>query len=340
MANDIERYSIWQLKNTNLNFEEIQVLLKENYNKVINFINNKDELEEHEYTLNNKWIDKNGSNIFEVETFINPTTQLETEFIFARGFYESSSGIEKSYVNGKLLPRETRIFNHSFEACFFKMKDNFYVALKCNKTESSRIRSSLLKFKRENADKNLWGSIIYNEPLNYKLDSNFFYWLIYKKYKKGDIKISHNSLKVLDISRTIQNLNTYVTHNMGEDLLSSTSALSGFGENHIINEAGAMLVSNQMVIALILTKDGVIYLDKTESNLPDLDGFKETSLYLYSYLLPELLKTYSLEFNSEDKTQELISDARKEWALNAIINLCDSNSILIEEIEEKLESNE
>ncbi len=356
MTNDTERFNIWQLTKEDITLEVVLELLKENYNCPISYLDSF-ELPELDKTFQNKWVDANGKDSITINTFkskdiyekddeeLSQTVEeIDTDgyirYIHVKAIFEKGLGEEKAIVRGNVLPRESRVFNRSCDVCFIEISSKIYIVLNANVTDESRIRNVLLNIK-DSKGKNRWGKIKYKNVINYTLDSDFFYWLLYKNGSANGIRMINGEIvKVIDVSLVIQQdaLESYTTHSIGVDILGSTSALSGFAENQIINQTGVVFVSDNVKLFSLIENTGVIHVNKgkTELNVKfskDND-FLTTALYLYTYLLPNLLSTLENEKKQNDWGENLISEKRKEWAMNAILNLMLFNDINTEEIDD------
>ena len=236
---------------------------------------------DNDKTLNNKWISPSGDNNLRIDEFhfkINEDSQEKEDkkekdnkvkFIHATGLFETHLSEEKAIINGNILPRESRIFNHSCEACFVEINENMYVILKINSTDESKVRNKLMKYK-DGKNKNLWGKIKYHKVNGYELNSEFFYWLLYKKDTPEEIILESEKVRVLDVTQVSQKdkSEVYTTHNIGKDILGSTSALSAFGESQVITETGAVFINESFQIEGLVNNNSVFYvdLDKTDIN--------------------------------------------------------------------------
>ncbi|WP_432740787.1 hypothetical protein AAA450_09235 [Staphylococcus equorum] len=304
MGKNLDRYTIWKIGNEESNLKSILDLLGNDYNQSIKYLENSD-VRDYEKTLNNKWINPDGSSelsIKEYEFKINSekSNSKKVEYIYAKGLFETNLSEERAIVNGNILPRESRIFNHSCEACFIAINDAVYVVLKINSTDESRVRNKLMKYHSDTSSKNLWGTIKYHKVPDYLIDSEFFYWLLHKKDKVDEIQLENEKMRVLDISQVFQEdkYEIYTTHSMGEDILGSTSALSAFGESQKINKTGVIFVNEQIQIAGLVDTNSVFFIDIDQSNInSNKNDFVSIAIYIYTYLLPQLFEAWSSEKN-------------------------------------------
>lgn len=349
MRKNLDRFTIWHINKDGINLDEILKLLKKNYNQTISYLE-KFDINDNDKTLNNKWISPSGDNNLRIDEFrfkINEDSQEEdkkekdnkVEFIHATGLFETNLSEEKAIINGNILPRESRIFNHSCEACFVEINENMYVILKINSTDESKVRNKLMKYK-DGKNKNLWGKIKYHKVNGYELNSEFFYWLLYKKDTPEEIILESEKVRVLDVTQVSQKdkSEVYTTHNIGKDILGSTSALSAFGESQVITETGAAFINESFQIEGLVNNNSVFYvdLDKTDINSEG-NNFITNAMNIYYYLIPQLNKAWIKEKDEKKWNDSLLNEAIKKWAMNAIINLAEANGITSEEISNTLD---
>lgn len=345
MSKNIERYTIWEIENESMNLDIILELLKKDYKQEIKYLQNH-ELSDIEKTLNNKWINPDAKDeilIKEYDAKLNfKNDDLKNiKYIYAKGLFETHLSEEKAIVKGHVLPRESRVFNHSCEACFLEVNAKIFVVLKVNSTDESKVRNKLMKYKEGNKD--LWGKVKYNKVPGFEISSKFFYWLLYKKDKVEEIQLDNEKIRVLDISQVLQEdkYEIYTTHSMGEDILGSTSALSAFGESQKINQTGVIFVNEEIQIAGLIDRNSVFYIDNDKSSInTNEDSFVSLAIYIYTYLIPQLFKAWKKEKEDSTWNDELLREITKKWAINAIINLSKINEITVEEIEEAINSEE
>lgn len=356
MSSNTERYNIWEIIKDGMTLEGVLDLLKEDYKSPISYLVDH-EISDFDKTFQNKWVDANGNNniiissfkdsdIYENDELNESQTESDTNndgcirYIHVKAIFEKGLGEDKAIVRGNVLPRESRVFNRSCDVCFVEIESKIYIILNANVTDEPRIRNVLLNVK-DSTGKNRWGKIKYKNLMKYSLNSDFFYWLLYKKGSvKGINMIEGESIKVIDVSLVIQQdaLESYTTHSIGVDILGSTSALSGFAENQIINKTGVVFVSDNVSLYTLIEDTGVFHVNKDETELnvrfSKENNFITTALYLYTYLIPSLIEALNTEKKNNNWGENLISEKRKEWAMNAILNLMLYNDIDTEEIDE------
>lgn len=347
MSKNIDRFTIWKIEKKELTLEKVLELLNKNYNQKIKYLDGY-EIEENDKTLNNKWINPDGSNKLKIKNhkknYDGNNNDLENiKYIYAKGLFETNLSEERAIVNGKVLPRESRVFNHSCEACFFEIKEAIYVVLKVNSTDESKVRNKLMKYRNDSNEKDIWGKVKYNKVDNYEIDSKFFYWLLYKKDKVEEIEFETEKIRVLDISQVLQEdkYELYTTHSMGEDILGSTSALSAFGESQKINKTGVIFVNQDVQIAGLLDINSVFFIDNDKSKIEiNENEFVDFAIYIYTYLIPQLFKAWDEEKESSKWDDKLLKSLTKKWAINAILNLSKINDISLDEIDEAMNLDE
>ncbi|MEZ2459290.1 hypothetical protein ACBR55_11985 [Salinicoccus roseus] len=340
---NLARYIIWEINLENNDLEYLKGLLTLDYNQSISYLDEFEDLTPYDRTLQNKWTTPEGTQDFTVKSFMlsNPENDLNVDYIHAKALFEKRLGPDKAIINGTPIPRESRVFNYSCDVCFLKFEERMYSVLKINKSDESRLRNVLFKKKGED-NKNKWGELKYNNPHGYKLESDLFYWLLYKKDQTEEITFEDSKkYRVMDVSLMIQKdkLDTYTTHSIGEDVLGSTGALSSLGENQLINETQIGFVGDDTKIFSIIDNKSMFNLDVDDSYLnvgEEEDEFIKNAMFLYTHLIPELKKAFQTEKDNDTWNDELARKKRKDWAIEAILNLCEINEISIEEIENKM----
>ena len=347
MSKNVDRYTIWKIENEELNLEGVLDLLNKNYNQRIKYLENY-EVDEYDKTLNNKWINPDGRNELVIKEYKENSDSKKnvpesTRYIYAKGLFETNLREERAIVNENVLPRESRVFNHSCETCFLEVSGGIYVVLKVNSTDESKVRNKLMKYRNSPEEKDMWGKVKYNKVDGYEIASEFFYWLLYKKDKVEEIRFDNEKIRVLDISQVLQEdkYELYKTHSMGEDILGSTSALSAFGESQKINKTGVIFVSEQFQIAGLLDMNSVFFIDNDKSSIDTNENeFVDFAIYIYTYLIPQLFKAWEKEKELSKWDDELLKSLTKKWAINAILNLSKINDISLDEIEHAMDLEE
>lgn len=127
----------------------------------------------------------------------------------------------------------------------------------------------------------------------------------------------------------------------GANLLDEAIPRTGLGVNSLIDQVGTTLsIPTEANLRLIIRESGECLIDPEFSTVngpngefqPIDDHLETVAMLLYMIVLPGLRSVYHTDINNGTWTAHHVSNARKQWALGAINELCASNNITLEEI--------
>lgn len=347
MSDKFTRISVWKMDNLLTNLEAIIPLLKKNYSQEIDFLQKYKHLSREEKTYTHKWIPSSGTDI-----------QIKSKNVFGQAFryievtaiFETGYGEKRSIVNGEVLPRNHRIFNHIAKVVFFEMFGSIYCTLEVAASNESRIRSVLMGQKRGNKIE-AWGKITYKKVLPFSFGSQFFYWLLGKKEsvlaKFTDTNSQNDvNMQLVDVSALslLGDRSSYDSSNEGSDLLTeSLTALSGLGCNNDVYLMGVKFKIGSLTLIFRFNSEGQCILDVDRSlytnEKEEMIGIDDDRPFfigaIYGITFPKLIDLYVAE-KGLAKWAESQEEQRKKWALKVIKDLCVYNKITKEEVDKLL----
>ncbi|WP_088356747.1 hypothetical protein [Bacillus cereus] len=351
MSDKFTRISIWEMDNLLVSLEDIIPLLKKDYSQEIDFLQEYEGLSREDKTLLHKWVPKNGKNI-----------QIQSKNILGQNFryievtaiFETKHGKERSIINGEVLQRKLRIFNHSAKVVFFELFGSIYCALEVAATYESRIRSALMGQRRGHKIE-AWGKVKDKQVFPFFFDSRFFYWLLSKKESvlaklpetnpKCDTKMQLVDVSALSL---LGDRSSYDSSNQGPGLLTeSLTALSGLGCNNNVYLMGVKFKMGSLTLIFrfdsegkcILNVDRSIYINEKEEMIGIDDDVPFFIGAIYGITFPTLLELYKQEKDSNTWNEDLEKEQRKKWALKVIKDLCVHNNIDKDELNTLLHEN-
>lgn len=337
-----KRLVIWAMDKVHT-LESIIDVLKLNYNLPIGYLSDRDELSPYEKTLQIQWHSAAGKD-FSIENL--KIGNVEYNYIFAIGKYEDSLGEKRAVIDGRVLPREYRVFNKTVDAIFFENHGRIYCILDVSVSQEKRVRSVLFGQGYRKLKKEEWGKVQHEKLVQYTLDSDFFYWLFNKRGQKINIQPTNDKedyfINLIDIHAVSQLSEREVHDNKSEGagVLGSIPTLSGLGINQNVYEGGLHILMPDMQLLTKVTKSCTCVLDSSRSVIPHdggvsyvMDEFPKTSILIYTILFPGLLSLYHTEKMSGEWSAETGEKQRKVWALDVIKQLADDNAITMEDIE-------
>lgn len=320
-----QRYTLLKLKNEidNLNDAKEKILTRE-HKDLLNVKNIPEDLGEEEKFFISKWI-----NISEVEKiYFEENEENECRYIKATALCEFSTRRVFDPTTNMLLPKRERLNTSNIEVVFVNIKDDYYaVVFSIDFYDLRRI-------------KRLIGEHLL-EPLSSKhqTDSNLFHWLFYKHIKE-EFDLSENITldNINGFTGTVLNeenhfegtstqtaeliitkafiTNGYPITSIKVDLQMDTGAV-----NFYLNE-----ISDVKELRIVVQKTSNIYVmlnnEEVEYVIP---------LYIFFYLIPELVKIYKeeeIDFLSKSKTNFLA-----EIGIEVIKTIMAKNEITVADIE-------
>lgn len=341
-----KRVSILEL-DRELDFEKVISNLKLNYDKPIQYLSGKHNLTHEEMTAMNGWKSKDNNDIYTVE-HMNIADKV-INYIVAIGYYENPLPEAKCVFlkagNEVILQKNDRVTKQFVKVIFFDIDTKLYAIIEATKTQEDKVKSLLFGQGYALNKKEEWGKIS-KENLQFHWESDFFYWLLSKVGSTFNIETdSRYSIDIQDIfavaHATAQD--EYNSTSDGSNILGSVSALSGFGTNQNLYEAGIVFKFPNLHLVIKISEKSTCLLDLDDSYLiiPGEPAKKLTEdntlvlITIYSILLPILKQNYNKETYTEPKiwTTEQSEIARKNWAFSAIVELCGDNDIYFEDLE-------
>ncbi len=340
MARNEVRFEIWGM-DRDLSLNDIINLLNLDYNKPIDYLTEYTNLSVYDKTLQNKWLPTNNQN-FTIETLTIAGQNIQ--YINAIGQYEDQVGPTRGIVNGTPLPREVRVFNKSINAVFFHYNGRVYCVLDVGTSQASRVRSLLFGQNRSNRIEE-WGTVEFRNLDFYSLDSRFFYWIFSKRGQALNFPHFNNGqVNVVDISAVSQlaDRDAYDSTSQGANVLGSLQALSGLGSNQSIYNGGFyFLKDGTFNYFMRIATDCSCIVDLSRSNIHngtefDLiqNNFSKAVLTIYTFLFPGLKSLFNQEQGEGLWNFSQEAEQRKQWALEVVRELCEENSIDLEELEQ------
>lgn len=348
MWNNSARLVVWALDPL-LDLENLRELLQRNYNHPIDFLAGNENLPTFEKVLQNKWISPESDKAIKISEM--DILEENFKFISAIGTYETNLGEDRSIINGTVLPRQVRVFNHAVKVLFFEFFGRVYCILEVTKSHESKIRSALFGQRRK-ARMEEWGKIEYKEPLPFMFSSKFYYWLFGKKGEslKLEEDDTNKEINLIDVSAVshLADKDAYDSSSTGADILGgSVSALSGLGSNEEVYQAGFKLTieSTNLMISFGLNGICIVDLDTCYYNKEseEIRRFFQTDfeyfiLIIYGVTLPKLLEMFNTEVDNKVWNDQLENGLRKQWALKVIKNLSVHNNIFLSDLETIIKS--
>ncbi|WP_419890744.1 hypothetical protein [Paenibacillus xylanexedens] len=341
-----KRLTIWAMDQMHT-LDSIMGVLRMDYNLPIEYLSERDGLTTYEKTLQIEWRPAD-SEEFSVETL--QVGGEDYNYISAIGKYEDSLGETRAVIDGRVvLPREYRVFNKTVDAIFFENHGRVYCILDVSVSQEKRVRSVLFGQGYKKLKKEEWGKVQHDKLVQYRLDSDFFYWLFNKRGQKINIQSVEGKedyiVSLIDIHAVSQlsEREVYDNKSEGADVLGSLPTLSGLGTNQSVYEGGLHIIMPDMQLLTKVTNSCTCVLDSVRSVISKegetsnvMDEFPKTSILIYTILFPGLLSRYHAEKINGEWSAEKGEKQRKAWALDVIKQLASDNAITLEDIEEIL----
>ncbi|MFB5676447.1 hypothetical protein ACE3NQ_08600 [Paenibacillus terreus] len=340
-----KRLVIWAMDQVHT-LKSIIDVLRMDYNIPIDYLSERDDLTDYEKTLQIQWHPA-ASEGFSIECL--KIGDVEYNYISVIGKYEDLLGEKRAVIDGRVLPREYRVFNKTVDVVFFENYGRVYCILDVSVSQEKRVRSVLFGQGYRKLKKEEWGKVQYDKLMQYTLDSDFFYWLFNKRGQKINIQPAKDRedyfINLIDIHAVSQLSERDVHDNKSEGagVLGSIPTLSGLGINQNVYEGGLHIIMPDMQLLTKVTKSCTCVLDSTRSVISKeggssliVDDFPKTSILIYTILFPGLLSLYHAEKINGEWSAEKGEQQRKAWALDVIKQLASDNSITMEDIEEVL----
>lgn len=337
MANKSLRTTIWQL-DSELTLESVKELLLLNYNKIIDYLENHN-LDPIDKVLINRWETSFGNRDFEIKEV--SIKGYKVRCINTIACFETAASPNSAIIGEFILPRERRVFSYAYPVYFFELGSRVYVIVVAPASADSRIRSALMGGARKPVPEHTkWKKVQFSDIPNYTFNSDFFYWFISKQNQVINSDLSQ--IQVRDIKHLSQVTERKDTKHLseGDNLLDEAVPKTGLGVNSNVGQVGTTLVVPEAHLRLILMETGECYIDPYLSSVngpngqlePVEDNLESVALMLYVVLLPTLKAAYNADIQKGSWAPEHHAQARKEWALGAINELCSENGITLEEI--------
>lgn len=340
MANKFLRMAVWMLDET-LDLEQISKLLELDYNSTIPYLEDAD-LMPHEKTLDNHWSEYYQGNGFEQHEIEILDTKIKC--LPAYAVYEVPDPERDAVYEGGeyIVPRARRVTKHTQPVFFFENYGRVYAIVVGPVSSDGRIRSNLMGGKRPKDPRHTgWKKVLSSEVRNYTLPSELLYWLISKQNSIVETSFVH--IGVSDIrylaQSTERNDAKYMSE--GSNLLDEAVPRTGLGVNSLIGQVGTtLIIQGEANLRLIIRETGECIIDtdfsvvhgKSDDFETIEDNLERAAMLLYMLILPGLRSAYNGDVNSGAWTSQHESDARKQWALGAIAELCEANNINLDEI--------
>ncbi|MFU1795426.1 hypothetical protein ACM1RC_16290 [Paenibacillus azoreducens] len=339
MAGKEIKLSLWALDPT-INIETVSDLMQLNYNKIIDYLEDRNDISRFDKTLMNRWREYDqdrGFKVQEIEVFGSAF-----RYISAYAYFETTIGHDTAIIDGTVLPRERRISENELPVFFFEFIGRVYVVVSGSQYKINNIRTLLMGHGRHtNDEQKQWKRVQLKDIPNFNFTSDFFYWLISKENKTVEtalVKMDINDIRFLAQSGTER---SDVRHeSQGANILDEAVSKTGLGVNSRVDMIGTTISFEGGHINLIIFDNGVCWVDNYNSAMNgitgELEAFEENlemgALTLFCGILPELKTAYNNDKNNNLWTTEHQAKARKLWALGAINELCSENDITYEEI--------
>lgn len=342
----MERLVVWKLDNL-LTLEKITELLKLNYDKDIEFIN--ELVEAGEITLdrkedaiyNNLWYANSNKEDFEIS--LVEFGEYSIRYISANGSFEYGFGKQRAFIDGHLMNRNKRVFRKECSAIFFEFENEVYLALQTLESNESDIRGSLLGQGRKNKNSE-WGKIS-KVAYPFTFESAFFYWLLTKKGK--EVQFKKQSISIIDVNAisVLSEGSTYNNTSEGNALLDvCLPALSVLSINEMITNIGLKLKLSDYEIVINFNKNAVVQIDTVKSHKliddeENISTYSEDSngfiLLIYAYIFPALLELFEKD-KSGDNWKGTVKMWQRNWAIDVVKVLIRHNDIKTSDLDSDL----
>jgi hypothetical protein len=335
MNNKYKRMVIWELDST-ISIENIPELMRINYNKEIPYLRDYD-VENHEKMLFNRW-EPYYDNFNIIESHIMGQRIC---YIPTHAFIEVPAPEHSAVINGMVLPKANRVKPYQQPVFFFSMGTRVYAIAICAEHMDSRIRSALMGCGRNPEPSHMnWGQVNFSDIVQYRFNSEFFYWLISKR--DSTIETCYGDMTLSGIRRLENSSERGDTSysSEGENILNEAVPKTGLGINTIVDNVGTTIVTTEGILSIVMENDGVCRIDKYNSSI-NLEGgtidladnhLDIVSIMIYAIIIPALRSAYNSDCSSgvwNNNTHDIMC---KQCALEAINELCYENNISLEEI--------
>lgn len=335
MNNKYKRMVIWEL-DSSVSIENIPSLMAMNYHKEISYLSQR-EIERHQKMLFNRW-EPYYEDFNVIERYI---IGQKICYIPAYAFIEVPSPEHSAVINNMVLPRENRVKLYQHPIFFFSMGSKVYAIAICAEHMESRIRSALMGGGRNPEPSHMnWGKVNFSDIVQYRFNSEFFYWLISKR--DSTIETCYGDMTLSGIRRLENSSERGDTSysSEGENILNEAVPKTGLGINTVVDNVGTTIATTEVILSIVLENDGVCRIDRYNSSI-NLEGgsvdladnhLDIASIMVYAIIIPALRSAYNSDCSSgvwNSSTRDIMC---KQCALDAINELCYENSITLEEI--------
>lgn len=341
MSNGNIYTQIWGLDNT-LSLEEVADLMsKIDYSEKISYLEEVQDLSAKDKTLYHCWEAPT-----EIDSFrtANHGEDGIVRYFTNVGKIEIPYTENEAYLDNeqtKLLPRERRIKKQRIKILFFEYAQKVYSVVYGSKSDV-KIKSILMGQGYKERKKKEWGKIEF--PLSqYHLSSDFFYWMYYKYIKQQILTTPHGAIQIKDVEGIgrFSERKQHDTRGTGPKSISELSNKTALGINQLVYESDFIIIyEKDLQINFCLNMDSSLTIDKKRSLVTKDKGVAEgitgNEVYLllkfYLDILPGLSRTYTIEQENGSWSEKHSREARKEYALEVIRDLCFLHNIKPEEI--------
>lgn len=335
MLNKYKRMVIWEMDQSIL-IENIPDLLALNYNKEISYLRDFN-IGSHEKTLYNRW-EKYYEN-FEVRQAHIMGQNIS--YIPTQAAIEVPAPEHNAIIDDMVLPKENRVKLYQQSVFFLDIGGRIYSIVIGAEHMDCRIRSALMGCGRNPEPSHTnWGQVNFSDIIQYRFDSDFFYWLISKR--ESNLKTCYGDMALSNIRRLDNSSERGDTNysSEGENILNEAVPKTGLGVNTIVDKVGMTIATNEGKISIVLENNGVCKLERSNSSI-NLNGgeidfadnhLDKVSIMIYSIIIPALRAAYNFDCNNGVWTNETHNVMCRRCALDAINELCYENNITLEEL--------
>lgn len=331
------RSKIWAL-DTELTLEGLNKLFELDYNEPIKYLHSNDygDYSPEDKTLLHRW-ESNG----EIHTFdLNDEDNSKIRYVIAFGHMEKQASESNAYFDEErrvLLPRAKRVHPYEAGVIFLEISNRLY-SIVYGSNSAFDVKSILMGAGNGVRRKSEWGKIEVN-PQQYKLDSDFYYWLFNKHKTKSIINTVYGDYEIRDVEG-IGRLSDRQQHNTKGKGPKSTDELSNktaLGVNQSIYESDFNIFGPNIDLCVSLGEqcitDGSRTILSNGKEIFNINYLKPDFLMkLYTEIIPGLYQAYNIEKSQNRWTSIHSRQAKKEWAMEVIEELAQYHSILASEV--------
>lgn len=322
---------IWEIDNS---IEDVLILINDNYNINFKSLDNVN-ISEGEKVRICRW------------TYLGDVENIRCEevggkklrYITCKADIEYPKISENVWIdkNG-LLSKDIRVSCLSSFITFIQDNNRLYCVVEGSKSNEAKIRSKLMKSKREAERDIKWGKVNYKNVIGYNFKSKFYYWLVIKKGK--EFKFNNDKFLIKEVKGFRSNTERRESHYKGSGVEIDNEiplrALMSMDEQlismHIVlyvNETHRYTFALDYDGRLSIYEEECIIIDSNTKNI-DFIPLKKLILDIYFKIIPALCAQNWEDLNENWEEKE--THFRKSLCNTIIEDILRKNNIDLEQV--------